>query len=72
MKNIPRTYVLTLNSPSRQSLRIWTGKSVHALRHCSVKQIEGVLSEMQGYITDLQSTKKATVSEQSYSLNHSR
>jgi len=35
-------------------------------------QIEGVLSEMQGYITDLQSTKKATVSEQSYSLNHSR
>lgn len=72
MKNLPRTYVLTMNSPSRQSLRIWTGKNVHTLRHCSVKQIERVLSEMQGYIADLQSTRKAAVSEGSYSLNHSR
>ncbi len=72
MKNLPRTYVLTLNSPSRQALRLWTGRSMHTLRHCSVKQIERVLREMQGYIADLQSTRKAAVSEGSYSLNRSR
>jgi hypothetical protein len=42
----PRTYVLTLNSPSRKSLRVWTGKSLHALRHCSVKQIDHTLMEI--------------------------
>jgi len=72
MKNLPRTYVLTLNSPSRQALRLWTGRSVHTLRHCSVKQMERVLREMQGYIADLQSTRKAAVPEGSYSLNRSR
>ena len=72
MKNLPRTYVLTMNSPSRQSLRIWTGKNVHTLRHCSVKQIERVLRDMQEDIADLQSTRKVAVPEQSYSLNRSR
>jgi hypothetical protein len=72
MKNVPRTYVLTLHSPSRQALRLWTGRGLHALRHCSVKQIERALREMQEYIADLQSTGKAAVSERSYSLNRSR
>lgn len=47
MKNTPRIYVLTLNSTSRKGLRLWTGESIHALRHCSVKQIGQMLREMQ-------------------------
>jgi hypothetical protein len=47
MKTTPRTYVLTLNSPSRKGLRLWMGDSIHALRHCSVKQIGQALREMQ-------------------------
>ncbi len=54
--NTPRVYVLTLNSPSRKNLRLWTGKSVHALRHCSVKQIGNALMEMQQHVGDLQNT----------------
>lgn len=47
MKTTPRTYVLTLNSPSRKGLRLWMGDNIHALRHCSVKQIGEALREMQ-------------------------
>jgi hypothetical protein len=47
MKTTPRTYVLTLNSPSRKGLRLWMGDNIHALRHCSVKQIGLALREMQ-------------------------
>ena len=54
MKHTPQTYVLTLNSPSRKSIRLWTGKSIHTLRHCSVKQIGHALMEMQPYVDDLQ------------------
>jgi hypothetical protein len=55
MKTTPRTYVLTLNSPSRKGLRLWMGDNIHALRHCSVKQIGMVLREMQQNVESLQS-----------------
>ena len=70
MKNTPRTYVLTLNSPSGRALRLWTGKNIHALRYCSVKQLGHALMEMQQYVNDLQATAPAPSA--SYSLNRSR
>lgn len=54
MKNTPRTYVLMLNSPSQKGLRLWIGESIHALRHCSVKQIGHALREMQQNVDTLQ------------------
>lgn len=53
MKTAPRTYVLTLNSPSRKGLRLWMGDNIHALRHCSVKQIGLALREMQQTVDSL-------------------
>lgn len=53
MKNTPRTYVLTLNSPSRKGLRLWMGDSIHALRHCPLKQIGLALREMQQNVDGL-------------------
>lgn len=70
MKHTPQTYVLTLNSPSRKSIRLWTGKSIHTLRHCSVKQIGHALMEMQQYVDDLQSPVPTPGA--SYSINRSR
>ncbi len=58
MKTTPQIYVLTLNSPSRTALRLWTGKSIHTLRHCSAKQIGRALVEMQQNVDDLQKTMK--------------
>jgi hypothetical protein len=55
MKTTPRTYVLTLNSPSRKGLRLWMGDNIHTLRHCSVKQIGLALREMQQTVDRLQS-----------------
>ena len=72
MKNTPRVYVLTLNSPSRKNLRLWTGKSIHALHHCSAKQIGNALMEMQQHVDDLQHTMRTLASGGSYSLNRSR
>ncbi len=54
MRKTPQTYLLTLNSPSQKALRLWTGRSVHQLRHCSVKQIGSALVEMQKNVDDLQ------------------
>lgn len=54
MKTTPRTYVLTMNSPSRKGLRLWMGDNIHALRHCSVKQMGLVLREMQQNVESLQ------------------
>lgn len=54
MKNTPLIYLLTLNSPSQRALRLWTGRSVHQLRHCSAKQIASALVEMQRNVDDLQ------------------
>ena len=53
MKNT-QIYLLTLNSPSQPALRLWTGRSLHTLRHCSVKQIGGALVEMQRNVDALQ------------------
>ena len=72
MKNAPQVYVLTLDSPSRKALRLWRGKDIHTLRHCSVKQIGSALMEMQQRLEDLQRNKAATTSSMSYSLNRAR
>ena len=53
MKNT-QIYLLTLNSPSQNALRLWTGRSLHTLRHCSVKQIGSALVEMQKNVDALQ------------------
>jgi len=70
MKTTPRTYVLTLNSPSRKGLRLWMGDSIHALRHCSVKQIGLALREMQQSVDSLQAPVSS--SRGSYYLNRNR
>jgi len=69
MKNTQRTYVLTLNAPSQKGLRLWMGKSIHALRHCSVKQIGQALREMQ---QDVDSHQAPASLGGSYSLNRGR
>ena len=58
MNNTRRTYLLTLNSPSQRALRLWTGQSIHTLRHCSVKEIGGALVEMQKTLDDLQNSMR--------------
>ncbi|WHZ13671.1 MAG: hypothetical protein OJF52_000505 [Nitrospira sp.] len=72
MKTTPQTYVLTLHSPSRSALRIWRGKNLHQLRHCSAKQIGHVLTEMQEHLDHLRRTLVPAASAGSYSLNHGR
>jgi hypothetical protein len=54
MKSTSQTFVLTMNSPSRKGMRIWRGKNIHALRHCSVKQIGQALRELQQHMNQLQ------------------
>ena len=70
MKNASRTYVMTMNSPSQKGLRLWTGKSIHALRHCSVTQISHALGEMQQQLDELRAIVPAPA--RAYSLNRSR
>mgnify|MGYP003578953405 CR=1 FL=1 len=70
MKPTPQTYVLTLHSPSRKAFRLWTGTSIHALRHCSVKQLNRALMELQQHMNDLQVPVPAPGA--SYSLNRGR
>lgn len=53
MKKPSRVYVLTVHPSSRGALRLWTGKSLHALRHCSTKQISQTLAEMQQSVDEL-------------------
>jgi hypothetical protein len=54
MQNRPHIYLLTLKSPAHKAPRLWTGRSIHKLRHCSVKQIGSALVEMQKNVDDLQ------------------
>ena len=54
MKHTPRIYLLTLNSPSQRALRLWTGKNLHSLRHCSISEIGSALVEMQENLDELQ------------------
>ena len=70
MTQTPQTYVLTLNSPSRKALRLWTGKSIHTLRHCSVTQLNHALMELQQLMDGVQAPVPAPGA--SYSLNRSR
>jgi hypothetical protein len=63
MKPTRRTYVLTLHAPSRSALRIWTGKDLHALRHCSATQIGRVLTEMQQHLDHLRRAVKPAASD---------
>lgn len=72
MKNTPQVYVLTLNTPSRKTVRLWTGTSLHALRHCSSKKIDRTLAEMQHQVDDLQRAISALATGGSYSINRSR
>jgi hypothetical protein len=72
MKTTPQTYVLTLHSPSRKAVRIWRGKSLHSLRHCSAREVEHVLQEMQQQVEVLSQSKRAISSSGSYSLNRAR
>ena len=70
MKQAPQTYVLTLNSPSRKALRLWTGRSLHTLRHCSVQQLNHALRELQQHINDMEAPVPSPSA--SYSINRSR
>ena len=54
MKHTPRIYLLTLNSPSQRALRLWTGKNLHSLRHCSISEIGSALVEMRENLDELQ------------------
>ena len=72
MKKTARVYVLTVQPLSRRGLRLWTGKSVHALRHCSTKQMSQVLTEMQQSVDELQAHIRILAPDKSYSINRSR
>jgi len=54
MSDTPEIYLLTMHSPSRKALRLWTGSSLHRLRHCSTTQLGKALVEMQRQVTVLQ------------------
>ena len=70
MKASPCTYVLTLNSASRTGVRLWKGKSIHTLRHCSQKEIGLALRVMQRDLDALQAPSSS--SGGSYSMNRGR
>jgi len=72
MKNAAQVYVLTLNASSRQTVRLWTGASIHSLRHCTSKKIDRTLAEMQGHVDDLQRAINVQATGGSYSINRSR
>ena len=72
MKNTTQVYVLTLNAPSRKTVRLWTGASIHSLRHCSSKKIDRTLAEMQQHVDDLQRAISVLATGGSYSLNRAR
>jgi hypothetical protein len=72
MKNTTQVYVLTLNASSRKTVRLWTGASIHSLRHCSSKKIDRTLAEMQQNVDSLQRAISVLATGGSYSINHSR
>lgn len=47
-------YLLKMHSPSDNVLQLWTGKSLHTLRHCSMKQMGSALVKMQKNVEALQ------------------
>ncbi len=64
MKTTPCTYVLTLNSPAGKGPRLWRGKSIHALRHCAVKQMVPALREIQRKLETLHASSLSTSASQ--------
>jgi hypothetical protein len=72
MKNTTQVYVLTLNASSRKTVRLWTGVSLHSLRHCSSKKVDRTLAEMQQHVDELQRTISVLTTGGSYSINRSR
>lgn len=72
MKKTSRVYVLTVHPASRSALRLWTGKSLHALRHCSSKQVSQTLAEMQHSLDELHTRTRPPATGGSYSINRSR
>ena len=72
MKNTTQVYVLTLNAPSRKTVRLWTGASIHSLRHCSSRKIDHTLAGMQQHVDDLQRAITVLATGGSYSINRSR
>ena len=72
MKNTTQVYVLALNAPSRKTVRLWTGASIHSLRYCSSKKIDRTLAEMQHHVDDLQRAITGLATGGSYSINRSR
>ena len=72
MKKTTQVYVLMLNAPSRKTVRLWTGASIHALRHCSSKKIDRTLAEMQQHVDDLQRAIMVLAVDGYYSINRSR
>ena len=72
MKNITQVYALTLNAPSRKTIRLWTGARIYSLRHCSSNKIDRTLAEMQQHVDDLQCAIMVLAMGGSYSINRSR
>lgn len=72
MKDATQVYVLTLNAPSRNTVRLWTGANIHSLRYCSSKKIDRTLAEMQQHVDDLQRAISVQATGGSYSINRSR
>jgi len=72
MKDTTQVYVLTQNAPSRKTVRLWTGASIHSLRHCSSKKIDRTLAEMQQHVDHLQRAIRVLATGGSYSINCSR
>ena len=70
MKTTRRTYVLTLNAPSKKGLQLWMGKSIHELRHCPNKQMGQALRELQQDMDRM--CPPVLPSAGSYSLNRGR
>jgi hypothetical protein len=72
MRKTSRVYVLTVHPSSRSVFRLWTGKSLHALRHCSRKLINQTLAEMQQSVDQLQGPVATPPPNTSYSINRAR
>jgi hypothetical protein len=72
MQKTVQVYVMTVGPTSRSRLRLWTGTSLHTLRHCSHKQINRALAEMQHTMDELCQRTKVPATEASYSINRSR
>jgi hypothetical protein len=63
MRKMARPFVLDaeveMAATRTKALRLWTGRSIHTLRHCSVTQIGSALVEMQKNVDALQKTMRA-------------